>query len=85
LLLACRLVAEDTLGEARSFDKRTRLLFENGEAAQADVVKAAGQSPSSSRRYRRRSSMRGWRITIWPHSGPRTSPCCGSIKASLAF
>ncbi len=31
---------EDTLAEAQSFDKRTRLLFENDEVAQADVVKA---------------------------------------------
>jgi outer membrane protein TolC len=45
LLLARRLikVAEDTLVEAQSFDKRTRLLFDNGEAAQADVVKSSGQ------------------------------------------
>ncbi len=33
-------VSEDTLAEAQSFDKRTRLLFENDEVAQADVVKA---------------------------------------------
>ena len=45
LLLARRLtkVAEDTLAEAQSFEKRTRLLSVNGEAAQADVVKAASE------------------------------------------
>jgi outer membrane protein len=37
-------VARDILTEAQSFEKRTRLLFQNGEAAQADVVKAAAQS-----------------------------------------
>ena len=45
LLLARRLikVAEDTLAEARSFESRTRLLSENGEAARADVVKASSE------------------------------------------
>ena len=45
LLLARRLVQveRDTLAEAQSFEKRTRLLFQNGEAAQADVVKASAQ------------------------------------------
>ena len=45
LLLGRRMikVSEDTLTEAQSFEKRTRLLFANGEAAQADVVKAAGE------------------------------------------
>ena len=45
LLLARRLigVSDDALAEARSFEKRTQLLFDNGEAAQADVVKAKAQ------------------------------------------
>src|SRR5437773_2585638 len=45
LLLARRLigVSDDALAEARSFEKRTQLLFDNGEAAQADVVKARAQ------------------------------------------
>jgi OMF family outer membrane factor len=45
LLLARRLatVNQDSLGEARDFEKRTRLLSQNGEAAEADVVKAAAQ------------------------------------------
>ena len=46
LLLTRRLigVAEDALAEAQNFEKRARLLSEKGEVAQADVVKAAGQS-----------------------------------------
>lgn len=34
---------EEALAESRAFEKRTRLLFESGEAAQADVVKASAQ------------------------------------------
>jgi outer membrane protein len=37
-------IAQDALAEAQSFEKRTRLLFEGGEAAQADVIKASAQS-----------------------------------------
>ncbi len=33
----------ESLSESRAFQKRTQLLFESGEAAQADVVKAAAQ------------------------------------------
>jgi outer membrane protein len=45
LLLTRRLVkvAEETLAEAQVFDKRTRLLFDNGEVARADVAKSAAQ------------------------------------------
>jgi len=45
LLLARHLVQvnQEALAEANSFQKRTRLLFENGEAAQADVAKADAQ------------------------------------------
>ncbi len=45
LLLARRLVKvnQDSLDEARDFEKRTRLLSQNGEASEADVVKAAAQ------------------------------------------
>jgi outer membrane protein len=45
LLLARRLaiVNRDSLSEARDFEKRTRLLSQNGEAAEADVIKAAAQ------------------------------------------
>jgi outer membrane protein TolC len=45
LLLARRLVVVNlaALDEARSFEKRTRLLVEHGEAAQADLVKASSQ------------------------------------------
>lgn len=45
LLLARRLVEvnQRALTEARAFETRTRLLAKNGEAAQADVVKAASQ------------------------------------------
>lgn len=48
LLLARRLVqvAGDALAEARRFEGRTRLLFDKGEAARADVVKAAAQAAS---------------------------------------
>ena len=45
-VLLARHVVEATgasLEEARSFDKRVRLLAEGGEAAQADVVKAAAE------------------------------------------
>jgi outer membrane protein TolC len=46
LLLARHLAAatRDSLEEARSFEKRARLLASQGEAAQADVVKAAGET-----------------------------------------
>jgi outer membrane protein TolC len=46
LLLTRRLVqvTEDALAEARSFEARTKLLFSQGEVAQADVVKAAAQT-----------------------------------------
>ncbi len=45
LLLARRLVKvdRDSLAEARDFEKRTRLLSQSGEAAEADVVKAGAQ------------------------------------------
>ena len=36
-------IVEDTLAESQSFEKRSKLLFEGGEAAQADVVKASAQ------------------------------------------
>lgn len=36
-------IIEDALIESRSFEGRTRLLFQNGEAAQADLVKASAQ------------------------------------------
>ncbi len=44
-LLTRRLVvvAKEALAESQSFEKRTRLLFEGGEAAQADVIKASAQ------------------------------------------
>jgi outer membrane protein len=46
LILARHLatLARDALAESRSFEARTKLLFEKGEAARADVVKAAAQS-----------------------------------------
>ncbi|MBI4906389.1 MAG: TolC family protein [Acidobacteria bacterium] len=46
LLLTRRLarVIEDALGESASFEKRARLLFEGGEAARADLIKAAAQT-----------------------------------------
>lgn len=46
LVLTRRLidVARASLDEARSFEKRTRLLNESGEAARADVVKAAAET-----------------------------------------
>jgi outer membrane protein TolC len=34
---------EESLQESQSFETRTRLLYQNGEAAQADVVKASAQ------------------------------------------
>lgn len=37
------LVIKEALEESQSFEKRTRLLFQGGEAAQADVVKASAQ------------------------------------------
>lgn len=46
-VLLARHVAEAaraSLAEAQQFERRTRLLFENAEAAQADVVKAAAES-----------------------------------------
>jgi outer membrane protein len=36
-------IADEVLAESLSFEKRARLLFEGGEAAQADVVKASAQ------------------------------------------
>ncbi|MCZ2156734.1 MAG: TolC family protein [Bryobacterales bacterium] len=39
-------IAGEALSESRSFEGRTRLLFSGGEAAQADVVKAAAQTAS---------------------------------------
>jgi outer membrane protein TolC len=46
LLLTRRLVkvAGDALDESRSFERRSQLLFQNGEAARADVVKAQSQT-----------------------------------------
>lgn len=46
LLLARHLVQalRDSVSEAESFEKRTRLLLENGEAAQADLVKASASA-----------------------------------------
>lgn len=46
VLLARRLaqVARDALAEARGFEARTRLLFGQGEAARADIAKAAAQA-----------------------------------------
>ena len=46
LLLARRLVevARDALDEARRFETRTQQLFDKGEAARADVVKASAQT-----------------------------------------
>jgi outer membrane protein len=45
-LLARRIVriVQEALLEGQSFEKRTRLLFEGGEAAQADVIKASAQA-----------------------------------------
>ncbi len=47
-LLSSRVVriAQEALAEAQIFEKRTRLLFEGGEAAQADVIKASAQEAS---------------------------------------
>jgi outer membrane protein TolC len=39
--------AREALSESQSFEARTRLLFEQGEAARADVVKAAAQTAFS--------------------------------------
>ncbi len=36
-------IIDDALAESRSFENRARLLFQGGEAAQADVVKASAQ------------------------------------------
>lgn len=36
-------IIEDALTESRSFESRTKLLFQSGEAAQADLVKASAQ------------------------------------------
>lgn len=36
-------IIEDALAESRSFESRAKLLFQGGEAAQADVVKASAQ------------------------------------------
>lgn len=45
-LLTRRLVrvVQDALAESRSFEKRAKMLFQAGEAAQADVVKASAQA-----------------------------------------
>lgn len=37
-------IVQEALLEGQSFEKRTRLLFEGGEAAQADVIKASAQA-----------------------------------------
>jgi outer membrane protein TolC len=37
-------IIEDALTESRSFEARAKLLFQGGEAAQADVVKASAQA-----------------------------------------
>lgn len=37
-------IMQDALAEGQSFEKRTRLLLEGGEAAQADVIKASAQA-----------------------------------------
>lgn len=37
-------VASDALEEAKNFESRTKLLFDRGEAARADVVKASAQT-----------------------------------------
>ncbi len=37
-------ILQDALAEGQSFEKRTRLRFEGGEAAQADVIKASAQA-----------------------------------------
>ena len=37
-------ILQDALAEGQSFEKRARLLFEGGEAAQADVIKASAQA-----------------------------------------
>lgn len=39
-------VWQDSLQESRAFEQRTKLLFEHGEAAQADVIKAAALTAS---------------------------------------
>lgn len=46
LLLGRRLtqVARDALNESRSFESRTKLMSDQGEAARADVVKASAQT-----------------------------------------
>jgi outer membrane protein TolC len=46
LLLTRRLVkvTEDALDESRGFERRSQLLFQNGEAARADVMKAQSQT-----------------------------------------
>jgi outer membrane protein len=48
VLLAKRIVRimQDSLDEGQSFEKRTRSLFEAGEVAQADVIKASAQAAS---------------------------------------
>ena len=37
-------IVQEALSEGQSFEKRTRLLFEGGEVAQADVIKASAQA-----------------------------------------
>jgi outer membrane protein len=37
-------IVEDVLSESRSFENRAKLMFQGGEAAQADVVKASAQA-----------------------------------------
>ncbi|MFB3828975.1 MAG: TolC family protein [Bryobacteraceae bacterium] len=39
-------IIEDALKESQGFESRTKLLFQNGEAAQADVVKSSAQVAS---------------------------------------
>jgi outer membrane protein TolC len=39
-------VWQDSLEESRAFEQRTKLLFDNGEAAQADVIKASALTAS---------------------------------------
>jgi outer membrane protein len=39
-------ITREALAESQSFEKRTKLLFDGGEAARADVVKASAQSAS---------------------------------------
>jgi outer membrane protein TolC len=76
LLLTRHLAAvlRDALQESRAFEQRTKLLFENGEAAQADVIKASALAARSNKRRWRRSWRRGWPIKSWRLFGRRMSP-----------